>query len=172
MLNQRLGNKVLNCKMTYYWGLQTPSHPSPNGGELVKRTCWCQSATDNRGFTNNLIKAMFQVFIWGWLFKKDIFAMVQRQSLILNFLSFPCSFSEVIVFLFNKDCFLPCLIYFHFLWTFLCARSDRKIYLPMTIIFFSLFLVPVAVIWRKFLCNQDDDFFLSHFTIYQSLVNP
>ena len=48
--------------------------------------------------------------------------------------------------------------------------------------FFSLFLVPVAVIWRKFLCNQDDDFFLSHITIYlvaqqclinyQSLINP
>ena len=131
---------------------------------------------------NNLIKAMFQVFIWGRLFKKDIFAMIQCQSLILNFLSFPCSFSEIIVFLFNKDCFFPCLIYFHFLWTFLCARSDRKIYLPMTIIFFSLFLVPVAVIWRKFLCNQDDDFFLSHITIYlvaqqclinyQSLINP
>ena len=83
---------------------------------------------------------------------------------------------------FQQELFFPMSYLFSLFMNFSCARSDRKIYLPMNIIFFSLFLVPVAVIWRKFLRNQDDNFFISPITIYlvaqqclinyQSLINP
>ena len=52
----------------------------------------------------------------------------------------------------------------------------------MTIIFFFIIFGACSCYLEKFLCNQDDDFFLSHITIYlvaqqclinyQSLINP